>query len=140
LALTAPLSFVAKGVHAALGAQVGVGTGLEVVIVTTWGAWRIKVARGARCIVAWATVVELTGWALALTLRTVIRAWRTITELFSALAIARRAVSHTVAADMAIGARRTTTTCGLGVANALHHFTACGLRCSSHHVSAWGLA
>ena len=59
---------------------------------------------------------------------------------FSALAIARRAVSHTVTADMAIGARRTTTTCGFGVANALHHFAACGFGCSSHHVAAWGLA
>ena len=73
-------------------------------------------------------------------LRTVVAARRAVTELFSALAIARRAVSHTVTADMAIGARRTTTTCGLGVANALHHFTACGFGSSGHDVTAWGLA
>jgi hypothetical protein len=55
---------------------------------------------------------------------------------------------------MAVGARgaatfttwaATTTTIaatgsGFGVANALHHFAAGGFGCSSHHVTAWGLA
>ena len=71
--MTAPLCFVAKGVHAALGAQVRIGAGLEIVIVTarcarrikvTWWTWAIVITR--------TTVVELTGWALALTLRTVV--------------------------------------------------------------------
>ena len=33
-----------------------------------------------------------------------------------------------------------TTASGFGVANALHHFAASGFGCSSHHVTAWGLA
>ena len=162
--MTATLCFVTKGVHAALGAQVCVGTGLEVVIVTTWRTGCVKVARWAWAIVAWATVVELTGltwaWAWALTWlaiaiadRTVI-AWRAIAKLLGALAVARRAVTYTVTAHVAVGARGTaafsalaatacaiaTAACGFGVANALHHFTACRFGCRSHHVAAWRLA
>ena len=160
--MTATLCFVAKGIHAALGAQVCVGTGLEVVIVTAWRTGCVKVARWAWAIAAWATVVELTGltcaWALtwlaiAITYRTVI-AWRAIAKLLGALAVAGWAVTHTVTAHVAVGARGTatfatlaataaaiaTTASGFGVANALHHFTACGFGCRSHHVPAWRLA
>ena len=160
MALTATLCFVAKGIHAALGAQVCVGTGLEVVVVTAWRTGCVKVARWTWCIVARATVVELTGltWALiwlaiAIAYRTVI-AWRAIAKLLGALAVARRAVTYTVTAHVAVGARGTasfatlaataaaiaTTASGFGVANALHHFTACRFGCRSHHVAAWRLA
>ena len=152
--MTATLCFVTKGVHAALRAQMRVGTGLEVVIVTTWRTRCIKVAWRTWCIVAWATVVELTGRALALALRTVVRTWWTITELLCALTIAGWAIPQTITAHMAIGARGTaafatlaatattvaTTASRLCIANALHHFTACGFGCSGHHVAAWGLA
>jgi len=160
--LTATLCFVAKGIHAALGTQVCVGTGLEVVVVTAWRTRCVKVARWTWCIVARATVVELTGltWAWALTwlaiaiaYRTVI-AWRAIAKLLGALAVARRAITYTVTAHVAVGARGTaafaalaatacaiaTAACGFGVANALHHFTACRFGCSRHHVAAWRLA
>ena len=146
--MTAPLCFVAKGIHAALGAQMRVGAGLEVIIVTTGRTGCIKVARWARCIVAWATVVELTGLALtraltwlaiAITCRTVIARWA-VSQLLGALAVARRAVPHTVTAHMTIGTRGATAASGFGVANALHHFTACGFCCSGHHVTAWRLA
>jgi hypothetical protein len=160
--LTATLCFVAKGVHAALGAQVRVGTWLELVVVATWGAGRIEITRWAWCIVAGAAVVELAGWtsalvlwAIAVTGWTLAAAWGTVTQL-GAFAIACRAITHTVTAHMATGARcaafgvttlATTTASaiataasGFGVANALHHFTACGFGCSSHHVTAWGLA
>ena len=149
--MTATLRFMAKGVHAALGTQVCVGTGLEVVIVTARCARRIKVTWWAWAIVAWATVVELTRWALTLALRALIRAGWAITKLVDAFSITGWAVAHTVTAHMAVGTRRTTafttsaaaiatTASGLVVANALHHFTACGFGCSCHYVTAWGLA
>ena len=162
--MTAPLCFVAKGVHAALGTQVCVGTGLEVVIVAAGRTRCVKVTRWTWCIVAWSTVVELTGlaWALALTWLAIaipcrtVSAWWAIPKLFGALAIARWAVTHTVTALMAVGSRcaafrgttLTTTTAaavataasGFGVANALHHFTACGFGCCRHHIAAWRLA
>ena len=59
--MTATLCFVAKGVHATLGAQVCVGARLEVVIVTAWRTGCVEVARWA-----WATVVKLARRALAL--------------------------------------------------------------------------
>ena len=161
--MTATLCFVAERVHAALGAQMRVGAGLEVVIVTAWGTRCIKVARWAWCIVAWCAVVELTRCALALTLWSIaIARWslfatacRTVTKL-GTITIACRAIAHTVTAYMATWAwcaafRGTTLTAttattiattasGFGVANALHHFTACSFGCSSHHVTAWRLA
>lgn len=164
--MTATLCFVAKGVHAALGAQVRVGAGLELVVVATWGAGRIEITRLAWCIVAWAAVVELTGWtstlalsisrlAIAITSRTLAAAWRAVTEL-GALTIACGAIAHTVTADMATGAwgatfgaatlatatttRVATAASSFGIANALHHFAARGFGCSSHHVTAWWLA
>ena len=165
MALTAPLCFVAKGVHATLGAQVRVGAGLEVVIITAWCARRVKVTRWTRCLVAWATVVKLARrtWTLALGAIAVTRwafaaAWRTVSEL-SAFAIAWRTIAHTVSAHMTVGSRcaafristlatplTATTTpvataaCGFGVANALQHFTARCFGSCSHHVTAWGLA
>ena len=143
--MTATLSFMAKGVHATLGTQVRVGAWLEVVVVTARCARRIKVAGWTWCVVTWATVVKLTGWALTLALRAIVRARWAITKLFSALTVAWRAVTHTVTAHMAVGARGTATAVataasGFGVANALHHFTARGFRCSGHHITAWGLA
>ena len=66
--MTAPLRFVTKGVHAALGAQVRVGTRLEVVIVTAWRTRCVKVAGWTWAVIAWTPVVELTGGALALAL------------------------------------------------------------------------
>ena len=66
------LRFMAKGVHAALGAQVRVGAGLEVVVVTAWCARCIKVTWRAWAIVTWTTVVELTRWALTLALWTIV--------------------------------------------------------------------
>ena len=163
--MTAPLCFMAKGVHAALGAQVRVGAWLEVVVVTARCARRIKVAGWTWCVVAWATVVKLARRTLTLALGSIAvtrwafaAAWRTVTEL-SAFAIAWRTIAHTVSAHMTVGSRcaafristlctpltATTTAvataaCGFGVANALHHFTACGFGCSSHHVTAWRLA
>jgi hypothetical protein len=152
LALTTPLSFMAKGIHTALGAQVCIGAGLEVVIVASWCARCVEVAGWARAVIAGATVVKLTGWALtlraiAVTCRTVIARW-TVPQLLCALAIAGWAVTQAITADMAIrtwctAATTTTvaaTTSGFGVANALHHFTACSFGCSSHHIAAWGLA
>jgi hypothetical protein len=157
---------MAKGIHAALGAQVRVGTGLEVVVVTAWGARRVKVTRWTWCIVAWATVVKLARGALALALSisrlsVAITCWafaaacRTVTKL-GAFAIACGTIAHTVTAHMAIRARCTafgsttlttttattiaTTASGFGVANALHHFAACCFGGSCHHVTAWGLA
>ena len=153
--MTATLSFMAKGVHATLGSQVRVGAWLEVVIVTARCARRIKVAGWTWCVVTWATVVKLTGWALTLALWAIVAARRAVTELFNALTVAWRTVTHTVTAHMAVGARGTatfttlattatttiaTTASGFGVANALHHFTACGFGSSCHHVTAWGLA
>lgn len=153
--MTATLCFVAEGVDATLGTQVRVGAWLEVVVVTARCARRIKVAGWTWCVVTWATVVKLTGWALTLALRTVVAARWAITKLFSALTVAWRAVTHTVTAHMAVGARGTatfttlaatatatiaTTASSFGVANALHHFTACGFGRRCHHVTAWGLA
>ena len=71
--MTATLCFMAKGVHAALGSQVCVGAWLEVVVVTARCARRIKVAGWTWCVVARATVVKLTGWALTLALWAVCR-------------------------------------------------------------------
>jgi hypothetical protein len=152
LTTTTALGFVAKSVDTTLRAQVCIGTRLEIVIVTTWRTGCVKVARWAWAIVAWTTVVKL-AWR-ALTLRAVVGAWRAIAELFGALTIAWRAVTHTVTAHVAVGTRGATTfatlattatpiaatASGFGVANALHHFTACGLGCSRHHIAAWGLA
>ena len=64
--MTAALCFVAKSVHATLGAQVCIGTRLEVVIVTAWRTRCVKVARWTWAVIAWAPVVELTRRALAL--------------------------------------------------------------------------
>jgi hypothetical protein len=152
---------MAKGVHATLCTQVRVGTRLEVVIVTTWRTGCIKVTRWTWRIAAWATVVELTRgaltltlWAIAITCWAFAAAWRTVTKL-GAFAIACGAIAHTVTAHMAArtgcaafrvttlaatAAAIATTASGFGVANALHHFTACGFGCSSHHVTAWWLA
>ena len=105
--MTAALCFVAKGVHAALGSQVRVGAWLEVVVVTARRTRCVKVARWTWCIVAWATVVELTRWALAL--RAVVATGWAITKLFSALTVAWRTVTHTVTAHVAVGARSTAT-------------------------------
>lgn len=152
--MTATLCFMAKGVHAALGAQVRVGTGLEVIVVTARCARRIKVAWWTWAVVAWTTVVELTRWALTLALWAIVATGWAIAELLGAFTVACWAVTHTVTAHVAVGARGTaafttltatasaiaTTASGFGVANALHHFTACGFGCSSHHVTAWGLA
>jgi hypothetical protein len=166
LALTATLRFMTKGVHAALGAQVCIGTGLEVIVVTAWGARRVKVTRWTWRIVAWATVVKLARGASTLALSiarlaVAITCWafaaacRTVTKL-GAFTIACGTIAHAVTAHMAAGARcatfggatLTTTTAttiataasGFGVANTLHHFTASGFGCSRHHVTAWGLA
>ena len=154
--MTATLCFMAKGVHAALGAQVRISAWLEVVVVAARCARRIKVTGWAWCIVAWATVVKLTLWALTLALRAIVRAGWAVTELFGALAIAWRTITHAVTTHMAVRARGTatfttlaatatatsiaTTASGFGVANALHHFAACGFGSSCHDVTAWGLA
>ena len=107
--MTTTLCFMAKSVHAALGAQVRVGAGLEVVVVTAWSARCVKVARWTWCIVAWATVVKLARgalalWSVAVACWTFAAAWGTVTEL-GAFTIACRAVTHTVTAHMAVGAR-----------------------------------
>jgi len=159
--LTTTLCFMAKSVHAALGAQVCVGTGLKVVVVTTWCARCIKVRRRTWCIVAGAAVVELTRWTLTLALWTVAVTRGTIvatrwavTELLGAFTLALRAVTHTVTAHVAVGARGAaafttlaasattiaTTASGFGVANALHHLATCGFGSSCHHITAWRLA
>ncbi len=98
------LGFMTKGIHAALRAQVRVGTGLEVIVVTRRTGF--VVAWWARTVVAWTAVVKLARWALAL--RTVAVAWGAVTELFGAFAFAWRTVTHTVTAHMAVGARGTT--------------------------------
>ena len=139
-----------------------VGAGLEVVVVTAWSARCVKVAWWTWCIVAWATVIKLAGctltlalWSIAITCWAFAAARRTVTKL-GAFTIACGTIAHTVTAYMAAGARcaafggatLTTTTAtaiattasGFGVANALHHFAASGFGCSSHHVTAWGLA
>jgi hypothetical protein len=141
---------------------VRVGAWLEVIIVTTWGARCIKVAWWTWRIVAWATVVKLARCALTLAiarLAIAITCWAfaaarwAVTQL-GAFTIACRAVTHTVTAHMAVGARGAaafttlaatatpiaTTASGFGVANALHHFATCSFGCSSHHITAWGLA
>lgn len=149
-----------KSVHAALGAQMCIGTGLEIVVVAAWGARCVKVTRWARRIVAGTTVVKLARgtlalalWSIAVTRWTFAAAWGTVTKL-GAFAIAWRTITHTVTAHVAVGARGTTTfttlaatattiattASGFGVANALHHFAACGFGSSCHHVTAWGLA
>ena len=152
--MTATLRFVSKGVHATLGAQVRVGAWLEVIIVTAWRTGCVKVARWTWCIVAWATVVKLTWWALTLALWSVVATGWAITKLFSALTVAWWTVAHTVTAHMAVGARGTatfttlaatattiaTTASGFGVANALHHLATCGFGSSCHHITAWRLA
>jgi hypothetical protein len=111
---------------------------LEVVVVTARRTWCVKVAGWTWCVVAWATVVKLTRWALTLALWAVVAARRAVTKLFGTLAVAWRTITHTVTAHMAVGARGTatfttlaataaaiaTTASGFGVANALHHFTA----------------
>ena len=132
-----------------------VGAWLEVVVVTARCARRIKVAGWTWCVVAWATVVKLTRWALTLALWAVVAARRAVTKLFGTLPVAWRTITHTVTAHVAVGARGTTTfttlaapatatiattASGFGVANALHHFAACGFGSSCHHVTAWGLA
>ena len=143
------MCFVAKGVHAALCAQVRIGTGLEIVIVVARCTRCVKVARLTWAIVAWTAVVELT-W-LTLTLRAVVRTRWTVTKLFGALTIASRTVADAVTAHMAVrtrGSATFTTTAssvaatasGFVVANTLHHFTTCGLGRCGHHVTAWGLA
>ena len=159
--MTATLCFMAKGVHAALGAQVRVGAGLKVVVVTARCARCVKVTRWTWRIVAWATVVKLARGALALTLWSIaITCWAfaaagwAVTKL-GALAFACGTIAHTVTAHVAVRTRcaafrgttatATTTTIattasGFGVANALHHFTACSFGSSCHHVTAWGLA
>ena len=104
--MTATLCFMAKGVHAALGAQMCVGAGLEVVVVTAWRTGCVKVTRRTWRIVARSTVVKLTGWTL--TLWAIVGAGRAVTELFGAFAFAWRTVTHTVTAHMAVGARGTT--------------------------------
>ncbi len=68
MALTATLCFVTKSVHAALCSQVGIGTRLEVIIVTAWRTGCIKVAWWTWAVVARTTVIELTRWALTLAL------------------------------------------------------------------------
>ena len=126
--MTATLCFMAKGIHAALGAQVCVGTGLEVVVVTAWRTGCVKVARWAWCIVAWATVVELTGltWAWALTWLAIaiacwaVIAWRAIAKLLGALAVARWAVTYTVTAHVAVGARGTAAFAALAATACRH--------------------
>jgi hypothetical protein len=151
-----------KSVHAALGAQVRVGTGLEVVVVAAWRAGCVKVARCTWCIAAGTTVVKLARRALPLALWSVTvacwafaAAWGTVTKL-GAFAISCRTIAYTVTAYMAIRARcatfrsatLTTTTAAaiatsascFGVANALHHFAACGFGRCCHYVTAWGLA
>jgi hypothetical protein len=151
-----------KSVHAALGAQMCIGTGLEVVVVTAWGARCVKVTRWARRIVAGTTVVKLARgtlalalWSIAITRWTFAAAWGTVTKL-GAFAIACRTIAHTVSAHMTVRSRCAafrrstlattaaatiaTTASGFGVANALHHFTACSFGSSCHDVTAWGLA
>jgi hypothetical protein len=90
----------------------GVGTGLEVVVVTARCTGCIEVAWWAWCVVARTTVVKLTWrtWTLAIarlavavTGRTIVAAWWTVTEL-GAFAITCRAIAHTVTAHMAVGA------------------------------------
>ncbi len=130
MTLTATLCFMAKGVHAALGAQMCVGAGLEVVVVTAWRTGCVKVTRRTWRIVARPTVVKLTGWTL--TLWAIVGTGRAVTELFGAFAFAWRTVTHTVTAHMAVGTGRaatmataiaaTFTACTFGFANALHHF------------------
>jgi hypothetical protein len=54
---------------------------------------------------------------------------------------ARGAAAFTTLAALAATATPIATTASsFGVANTLHHFAACGFGCSSHHVTAWGLA
>jgi len=156
---------MAKGVHAALRAQVRVGAGLEVVIVTTRRTGCVKVAGRTRCIAAWTAVVKLTWRALALIRLAVAVACGTITtggtiaKLLWAITIACWTLAVAVTAHMAIGTWctafgagaltatsaaaasttiATTSVVTFGVANALHHFAACGFGCRSHHVTAWG--
>ncbi len=154
LALTAALGFVAKGVHAALGAQMRVGAGLEVVVLTAWRArlvvtWhaRFKVAWGTGCVWTRATVVELACGTRALAL--------------GAVTVTRWALAVAVAAHMAVGAwgtafavtaftarcwatatasAATTARGAFGVTDALHHFVARCFGSGGHHVAAWGLA
>ena len=141
----ATLGFVAKGVHATLRAQVRVGAGLKVVIVVARCARCIKVTWWAWAAIARATVVKLTGWALALrtiavTCRAVIATGWAFTKLLSAFTFAWRAVTQAVTADVAVRTRGTATACSFGIADALHHFAACGFGRSRHDVTAWGLA
>lgn len=145
MSTAATLGFVAKGVHTTLGSQVRVGAGLEVVIVVARCARCIKVTWWAWAAIARATVVKLTGWALALrtiavTCRAVIAPGWAFTKLLSAFTFAWRAVTQTVTADVAVGARGSATACGFGIANALHHFAASSFSRSRHDVTAWGLA
>jgi uncharacterized membrane protein (Fun14 family) len=144
---------MAKRVHATLGAQMGVGARLEIVIVmVTWLAWAI---------LARTTVVKLAWWALAtlaatMTLRAIATAcvaigiaWWAVTQGLAAFTIAWRSIAHAITADMAIRAwgsaafstlAATATASGLVVADALHHFAACGFGRCRHDVAAWGLA
>ena len=133
------LGFVTKGIHAALGAQVRVGTGLEVVVIARRTGF--VVARWARSTVAWTAVVKLAGRTLALW--TVAVAWGTVTKLFGALAVAAgRAFAVAVAVDMAIRTGRTATAAmgGFGCANTVHHFLAGCARGSSHHIASRWMA
>ena len=92
-----------------------VGAGLEVIVVTAWGARCVKVTRWTWCIAARATVVKLARRTSALALSisrlaiaiarwTFTAAWWTVTKL-GAFAIACRAIAHTVTTHMAAGAR-----------------------------------
>ena len=81
MALTATLGFMAKGIDAALGAQMCIGAGLKVIVVTTgsagleitgWSRFMFtrrtcrKISRGALAFWSRSAVVKLSGWALSL--------------------------------------------------------------------------
>ena len=131
-----------------------VGTGLKVIViatrrtclVVTRHAW-LKVAWGARCILPGATVVKLASRARALALWTVaITHWAVPVAVTTHMAVGTWGTGFAVAAFAARGwataaaTASTRTRSAFGVADALHHFVACGFGSGCHHVAAWRLA
>ena len=154
--MSTTLVFVAKSVDTALGAQVRVSAGLEFIIVATGCTRCIKVTWWAWCVIAWATVVELTWRACALALWAIAAFTRRAVTKLGTVTIAGRTIAIAVTTHMAAwtwcagfcpptlaattAAAIATAASGFGVANALHHFAASRFGCRSHHVTAWGLA
>lgn len=65
--MTPTLGFMTKGVDAALGAQVRIGTGLEIVVV--------MVAYRTRLVIAWRSVVECTRRTRIMVARRALAFW-----------------------------------------------------------------